>query len=163
MYRQNQAGIYEIEVKWGEKQIPGSPFSLIVGETFDGNGIKERTANGIKLKTYRSVHPRNIFVYYSARSKKSLDHHHKEQINKLLCKVCSFHRLFRIPIDVEMTRQQRKEIYNVVNTKQLPFVFANDKYIGNFNDVMSLHQKGELKDSVERAFEDVDIEKQVQT
>lgn len=157
LYVPTEPGVYEIDVRWGEKEIPGSPFRLAVGDSVENNVQEKEFTNshGNKLQLYRLVSKQSIFLYYSASSKSLLDHHNKSELENVLRKENPFDKLFTIPVDIELSSAQRNELFEKADSRVLPIVFVNDKYIGNFNDLMRLYRKGNLKTSMMQKVENM--------
>ena len=74
----------------------------------------------------------------------------KDELEKLLRRECPYDRLFLVAVDIELSSKERKRIYRLANTKDLPLVFVNDKFIGNYNEVMFLYQRGGLAEYFKR-------------
>ncbi|XP_002160996.1 filamin-C isoform X1 [Hydra vulgaris] len=146
LYTPTEPGIYEIEVFWSEKPIPGSPFRLTI------NDVEKKevnlTENSNKLKEYcRSKNDISITdevkIYYSATSKNIMDHYCKDQMVQVAKENISENVLL-IAADLELNSSERKVLYEKTNFKQLPFLFLNEEFLGDYDEVMDEHMKQNL-------------------
>ena len=139
LYTPTEPGVYEIEVFWGEKSIPGSPFRLTVDDVAKMEEIKvPEIANSNKLKVYRGSKKEDVKIYYSATSKNLMDHYCKDQMAQVAKETLSKNVLL-IAIDLELTARERKELFEKAKSKQLPFLFFNDDFVGDYEQVVDGH------------------------
>lgn len=54
-----------------------------------------------------------------------------------------------IPIDVDMTKEQRDNIFTKASTKITPLLFIDDEFVGDYEKVMAMNESGQLAKMLE--------------
>lgn len=140
LYIPTEPGIYEVNFNWGDLTLPGSPFHLAITNTENEDTADANDGNISSdiptLKEYRDINKHDIYLYYSATAKDSVEHDHKIELIKLLRKTYPLDKIVPVAIDIDLSYVERKELYHVTNTRKLPFVFKDDTFLGTYDDVM---------------------------
>eukprot|EP00795_Rhopilema_esculentum_P013231 gene13231-4051_t len=156
MFLPTEPGIYEIELKWGKKIIVCSPYSVVVNEA--GNTpSKQATVNledffndGIRLE-------KKAVLYYSSTSTDKRHARRRHFLESILQREIPNLHLDSIAIDVEMPPKERRKILSQIHTDtrkgNLPFVFVDKKFLGDFETLVGKHRNGELKQYLKEKFE----------
>lgn len=165
VYVPTEPGIYELSVTWGKEQICGSPFRLTVsecvagvgeydknprGKLFSSNvppvlGYLDNNINTNKLPLYRDSEKFDFFLYYNASSCDPAQHQRKEVLGKLLNIKSPNNAVYYIPVDIELSPDEREFLLQRANFDEMPFVFVNDEYFGSYDKLMRLNNTNSLQ------------------
>lgn len=128
VYNPPKPGEYKIHVKLGGHHIPGSIFTVLCreDESIGGEG--------------------QIFVFYSTTSSTNKGRSDVVQLQRLL-EAKQVHKRpdFQpwIPVDV-MDKDDRDAVFRKAGTRNLPIVFIDDKYAGDYDTMQELEEVGKL-------------------
>jgi len=129
-YTPTEPGEYKVHVTFGGLHIPGSIFTVRVLEAVSLGGEGK------------------IRVFYSTTSSSEKGRHDVIHLQRLLeAKKVHLRPDFEpwIPVDV-MEREDREAVFKKAGTRQLPIVFIDDKYTGDYDTVQDLEERGKLND-----------------
>ena len=139
LYIPTEPGAYEVFIKWGDISINGSPFKVFINNVLeDGVGAQ------IGVKDDLGGRGR-IRVYYAAMSTNLKVRKDNELLEKFLkAKGISNRSDFDewIALDVAMNRAQRDKVFSKAGTRKTPMLFANDVFIGGYEDVLIMDKQG---------------------
>lgn len=140
LYVPTEPGAYEVFIKWGDLSINGSPFKVFI------NNVSEDVVNNGMSRAVSDLGGRGkIRVYYAAMSTNLKIRKDNELLEKFLKeKGVSSRSDFDewIALDVGMRKLERDKVFSKAGTRQTPMVFANDVFIGNYEDVLILDKQG---------------------
>jgi len=128
VYKPAKVGTYKIHVTLGGHHIPGSIFTVTCreDESIGGEG--------------------KIMVFYSTTSSTNKGRADNISLQRLL-EAKSVHKrpdfLPWIPVDV-LDKPDRDAIFRKAGTKQLPIVYIDDKYAGDYDTLQDLEEVGKL-------------------
>ena len=159
VYVPTEPGIYELIVKWGSQQICGSPFRLSVsecvknpnrGNTAHFHDIErfETATAGVRKKrlpVYRDAEKFDFFLYYNASSVDPAQHQRKEVLAELLRTKSPKNAVYCIPVDIELTWNEREFLIEKAGFDNLPFVFVNNDYFGCYEKLIHLNTTNSLQ------------------
>ena len=159
VYVPTEPGIYELSVTWGKEQICGSPFRLTVSECVTGNDghsysntvppvlghLDKNTNNTYKLSVYRDSEKFDFFLYYNASSCDPAQHQRKEVLGQLLNIKSPKNTVYCVPMDIELSPDEREFLLERANFDELPFVFVNNEYFGSYDNLMRLNSTNSLQ------------------
>jgi len=129
-YTPTEPGEYKVHVTFGGLHIPGSIFTVRVLEAVSLGGEGK------------------IRVFYSTTSSSEKGRHDVIHLQRLLeAKKVHLRPDFEpwIPVDV-MERDDREAVFKKAGTRQLPIVFVDDNYVGDYDGVQHLEETGKLND-----------------
>lgn len=154
LYLPTEPGVYEIIIEWGEKQIDGSPFRLIVKESNEERSVEQKTDSQHKVEVFRDTDQHTLYLYYSASTEDATERHYKDQLQKLLETEAPLDKLIKIAVDIELTRNEREKLFRKADTRKLPILFRNDTFLGTYHDVLNLYKKtgvvNDIKETMKR-------------
>lgn len=139
LYIPTEPGAYEVFIKWGDMSINGSPFKVFI------NNVSEDDVNGTSRGKDDLGGRGRIRVYYAAMSTNLKVRKDNELLKKFLkVKGISSRSDFDpwIALDVAMNRSERDKVFSKAGTRQTPMVFANDVFIGGYEDVFIMDKQG---------------------
>jgi glutaredoxin len=127
-YTPKNAGDYEISITVGGEPIEGSSFKVpvLLQESLGGEGL--------------------IRVFYSTTSSTAKGRSDVKNLEKLLVEKKVHLRKNFEPwhaVDI-MDRPDREAVFRRAGTRNLPIVFVNDEYIGDYDAVSALEEAGKL-------------------
>lgn len=129
-YTPDVPGDYEIHVTLGGEHIPGSVFKV--------NVLAEISLGG----------EGKIIVFFSTTSSSAKGRRDVFDLQTLLEKKEVHKRPdFEpwIPVDV-LERADREAVFQKAGTRNLPIVYVDDKYIGDYDTILTLEEQGKLND-----------------
>jgi len=129
-YTPTEPGEYKVSVTFNGVHIPGSVFHVTVLEAVSLGGEGK------------------IRVFYSTTASNEKGRNDVIQLQRLLeGKKVHLRPDFEpwIPVDV-MEKEDRDAVFKKAGTRQLPIVFVDDKYVGDFDTVQDLEETGKLND-----------------
>ena len=139
LYIPTEPGAYEVFIKWGDLSIKGSPFKVFInnvledGVTMQPGGKDDLGGRG------------RIRVYYAAMSTNLKVRKDNELLEKFLkAKGISNRSDFDpwIALDVAMNKVERDKVFSRAGTRKTPMLFANDVFIGGYEDVLIMDKQG---------------------
>lgn len=139
LYIPTEPGAYEVFIKWGDMSIIGSPFKVFI------NNVSEDDASGMSRGKDDLGGRGRIRVYYAAMSTNLKVRKDNELLGKFLkAKGISSRSDFDpwIALDVAMSKAERDKVFTKAGTRQTPMVFANDVFIGGYEDVVIMDKQG---------------------
>lgn len=139
LYIPTEPGAYEVFIKWGDMSIIGSPFKVFI------NNVSEEGAGGMSRGKADLGGRGRIRVYYAAMSTNLKVRKDNEMLEKFLkAKGISSRSDFDpwIALDVAMSKAKRNEVFSKAGTRHTPMVFANDVFIGGYEDVIIMDKQG---------------------
>jgi len=127
-YTPTVVGRYEIHVTLGGHHVPGSVFyvNVLAQESLGGEGL--------------------IRVFYSTTSSTDKGRADVKNLESLLVKKKVHLRKCFEPwhaVDI-MDKADRDAVFRRANTRNLPIVFVNDEYIGDYDTLAALEEEGKL-------------------
>lgn len=140
LYIPTEPGAYEVFIKWGDLSITGSPFKVYINNVSEDDVI-----NGITRGKEDLGGRGRIRVYYAAMSTNLKVRKDNELLGKFLKqKGISSRSDFDpwITLDVGMSKAERDKVFSKAGTRQTPMVFANDVYVGGYEDVFIMDKQG---------------------
>ena len=140
LYIPTEPGAYEVYIKWGESPITGSPFKVYINNVSENDVI-----NGITRGISDLGGRGRIRVYYAAMSTNLKVRKDNELLGKFLKeKGISSRPDFDpwIALDVGMSKAERDKVFSKAGTRRTPMVFANDVFIGGYEDVVIMDKQG---------------------
>lgn len=140
LYIPTEPGAYEVYIKWGDLSITGSPFKVFIN-----NVSEDAVINGLTRGIDDLGGRGRIRVYYAAMSSNVKVRRDNELLEKFLVeKGISSRADFDpwIPLDVGMRKLERDKVFSKAGTRCTPMVFANDVFIGNYEDVLIMDKQG---------------------
>merc|ERR1712232_274094 len=129
-YNPDVAGDYEIHVTLGGQHIPGSIFKVTV--------LAEISLGG----------EGKIIVFFSTTSSSAKGRRDVFDLQALLERKEVHKRPdFEpwIPVDI-LEREDREAVFEKAGTRNLPIVYVDDKYIGDYDTIYNLEEQGKLND-----------------
>mmetsp|Transcript_6380 Transcript_6380/g.13390 ORF Transcript_6380/g.13390 Transcript_6380/m.13390 type:complete len:313 (-) Transcript_6380:32-970(-) len=129
-YNPQTPGDYEIHVTLGGKHIPGSVFKV--------NVLAEISLGG----------EGKIIVFFSTTSSTAKGRRDVFDLQTLLEKKEVHKRPdFEpwIPVDI-LDRDDREAVFEKAGTRNLPIVYVDDKYIGDYDTILAYEEQGKLND-----------------
>jgi len=150
VYIPTEPGVYELSVTWGDRPICGSPFRLAVSDCVPRSPsltLTEKT----KLPAFRDSDGFDFFLYYNASSNDYAQHQRKDVLSQILKKNSPCNAVYCIPVDIDLTFKERRTLFGVANHNTLPFVFVNNEFFGNYEQLMDMHCTNKFRNS----FDDV--------
>eukprot|EP00794_Sanderia_malayensis_P017545 gene17545-19295_t len=153
MYLPTEPGTYEIELKWGNKLIHGSPYRAVVIET---HSTPTTHSHPGFADVFRDVsrRERTAVVFYSATSS---DRNHKQRwqyLESILRGSIEQLHVDSIAADIALSGEQRAKLFSITQTRSTPFVFVHKKFLGTYNTVVALHRNQQLKGRLHEIFDD---------
>lgn len=127
-YKPTTPGNYRVHVTVGGEHIPGSVFHVVVLEAISLGGEGE------------------LLVFFSTTSSSDKSRKDRYALEKLFtAKKTHLREDFSpwIPVDL-MDKKERDQVFAKAGTKSLPIVFIDDKYIGDYDAVQLLEDRGQL-------------------
>ena len=140
LYIPTEPGAYEVFIKWGDLPINGSPFKVYIN-----NVSEDGLVNGITRGKEDLGGRGRIRVYYAATSTNLKVRKDNELLGKFLKeKAISSRPDFDpwIALDVGMSKVERDKVFSKAGTRKTPMVFANDVFIGGYEDVFIMDKQG---------------------
>lgn len=140
LYIPTEPGAYEVFIKWGDLSITGSPFKVYINNVSEYDVI-----NGMSHGKDDLGGRGRIRVYYAATSTNLKVRKDNELLGKFLKeKGISSRSDFDpwIALDVGMNKTERDKVFSKAGTRQTPMVFANDVFIGGYEDVFIMDKQG---------------------
>lgn len=140
LYIPTEPGAYEVYIKWGDLPINGSPFKVYIN-----NVSEDHVINGMTRGKDDLGGRGRIRVYYAVMSTNLKVRRDNELLGKFLKeKGISSRSDFDpwIPLDVGMSKAERDKVFAKAGTRRTPMVFANDVFIGSYEDVLILDKQG---------------------
>ena len=139
LYIPTEPGAYEVFIKWGDMSINGSPFKVFINNVSeDGVGVMSGEKDDLGGRG-------RIRVYYAAMSTNLKVRKDNELLEKFLKgKGISSRSDFDswIALDVAMNKTERDKVFSKAGTRQTPMLFANDVFIGSYEDVLIMDKQG---------------------
>jgi len=129
-YTPTTPGEYKVHITYNGVHIPGSVFTVHV------------------LKAISLGGEGKIRVFYSTTSSSEKGRHDVIQLQRLLeAKKVHQRPDFEpwIPVDV-MDKPDREAVFQKAGTRQLPIVFVDDEYIGDYDTCNDLEERGQLNE-----------------
>lgn len=127
-YQPNQPGQYEVHVTLGGQHVPGSVFRVQV--------LPEISIGG----------EGKILVFYSTTSSTEKGRRDVFDLQRLL-EMKQVHKRpdFEpwIPVDI-LSKDDRDAVFEKAGTRNLPIVYVDDKYIGDYDTIAGLEEQGQL-------------------
>lgn len=139
LYIPTEPGAYEVFIKWGDMSIIGSPFKVFI------NNVSEDGAGGMSRGKADLGGRGRIRVYHAAMSTNLKVRRDNEMLEKFLkAKGISSRSDFDpwIALDVGMSKAERDKVFSKAGTRNTPMVFANDVFIGGYEDVIIMDKQG---------------------
>lgn len=139
LYIPTEPGAYEVFIKWGDMSIIGSPFKVFI------NNVSEDGISGMSRGKEDLGGRGRIRVYYAAMSTNLKVRKDNELLGKFLkAKGISSRPDFDpwIALDVGISKTERDKVFNKAGTRKTPMVFANDVFIGGYEDVVIMDKQG---------------------
>jgi len=127
-YNPDTPGDYEVHVTLGGEHIPGSVFKVTVLEEISLGGEGK------------------IIVFFSTTSSSAKGRRDVFDLQTLLEKKEVHKRPdFEpwIPVDI-LEREDREAVFAKAGTRNLPIVYVDDKYIGDYDTILQLEEAGKL-------------------
>ena len=139
LYIPTEPGAYEVFIKWGDMSIIGSPFKVFI------NNVSEDGNSGMSHGKADLGGRGRIRVYYAAMSTNLKVRKDNEMLEKFLkAKGISSRSDFDpwIALDVGMSKAERDKVFSKAGSRHTPMVFANDVFIGGYEDVIIMDKQG---------------------
>jgi len=128
VYHPNQPGDYEVHVTLEGQHVPGSIFRVQV--------LPEISIGG----------EGKILVFFSTTSSTEKGRRDVFDLQRLL-EMKQVHKRpdFEpwIPVDI-LTREDREAVFEKAGTRNLPIVYVDDKYVGDYDTIATLEEQGKL-------------------
>jgi len=128
VYHPNQPGDYEVHVTLEGQHVPGSVFRVTV--------LPEISIGG----------EGKILVFFSTTSSTEKGRRDVFDLQRLL-EMKQIHKRpdFEpwIPVDI-LTREDREAVFEKAGTRNLPIVYIDDKYTGDYDTIATLEEQGKL-------------------
>lgn len=154
MFLPTEPGTYEIELKWGNKLIAGSPYAAVITEAYSNETAEPYTKDFDSFLNEPLMNEKEAVLYYSATSADVRHTRRCQYLESLLCTVITNLKLDKVAMDLEIPADERRQLFARINGNvKLPFVFLNKKFLGTFETLIGLYRRGILREFINREFD----------
>jgi len=155
MFLPTEPGTYQIELKWGNQLIALSPYNVTVTEAVANEDRTVDTTDLDKFLNEAVSNEKQAVLYFSATSADARHVRRCQYLESILRSEIERLNLEKVAVDLELRAEERRQLFSKVSqgSPSLPFVFLNEKFLGTFETLITLHRRGDLKDFIDREFD----------